>query len=179
MRTSGVFGLSAILALLFLTACASDGAGKKPDGKDGAVREETAGKPSGDLAEDPEVGPPSAEEPSRAKRQSKSLARDERDQDGNFLELLEQRQQTIEELKGRITALENEAREAREGLTKVRESENLARTETERVQGMLQDALIREKSLQEQVLHARLDAVRMEKELYRAKIASLTGSDAK
>ena len=92
----------------------------------------------------------------------KTLARDARDQDGNFLELLEQ-----------------EMKATQEAATRAREQETLARTEADRIQGMLQDALVRERRLEEQVLHARLDNVRLEKELVRARIAALSGSDAK
>lgn len=113
------------------------------------------------------------------RRQERTLERDERDPNGNFLELLEQKQSEIEDLRTKLSGLEERAAASEGESAKAREAEAKAHSEVERMQGLLQDSLARERNLEEQVLKARIESVRAEKELYRARIASLSTNEVK
>lgn len=156
--------LAMLLSTLVLAVgCGSTTAEKAPaPGSKAEAREQDDGAAIGD-----------------AKRQPPAAERDERQKDGNFLELLERKQEELESLRRKIGELESTLKEAQTTASSAKEGETRALGEAERLQGLLQDAVARERAAEDRFFRARLDAVRAEKELYRQKIAALGQSEEK
>lgn len=104
--------------------------------------------------------------------------RDERQND-SILALLEQRNAEVLELKKKLDALQVKHEQALGQASAARGNEEKVMKDLGRLEGLLQDALEREKNLQEKYLRVRIENVRAQQEIVRARIRSLNAGNTK
>ena len=112
-------------------------------------------------------------------QQDRTISRDERHDGDNFLEIMDQQKQKILDLQHQLGEQQERAKNAETAATGAKERETREAAEVDRLQGLLQIAVAERRGLEEKLLHARLDAIRAEKELYRTKIAAVAGGEVK
>ena len=105
--------------------------------------------------------------------------RDARRADDDLLTLVAEKSRENQALSRRIAKLEKTAADSRKEMIAARQGEAKAANDAIRLQGLLDGALAREKSLQERLLQVELKAVRLEQDLYRQRLESLSSKTAK